>query len=142
MDELRGNNQVLAEEVDRMIRGMDELQANVEGFATGEKISLAARDKMWVEILASDDFLDMQLAIEEGMAKRIRNRLRAELENFDPMLLAAECMFEEDKAESVMGGSGTSVDADSALAEEIASERARGLKKASVKPLTTEDLAI
>ena len=34
------------------------------------------------------------------------------------------------------------VDANSVVTEEIASERARGLKKASAKPLTAEDLAI
>ena len=37
---------------------------------------------------------------------------------------------------------GSFVDADSALAEEIASETARGLKKAGAKPLSAEDLAI
>ena len=58
----------------------------------------------------------MQLALEVGMTKRIRNKLRMELENFDPMLLATECMFEEDEAEFGMGGSSTFVDADNALA--------------------------
>ena len=40
----------------------------------------------------------MQLAIEVRMAKRIRDKLRVELDNFDPMILAAEYMFEEDEA--------------------------------------------
>ena len=65
-----------------------------------------------------------------------------ELDNFDPMILAAECVFEEDEAESRMGGSGMFLDADSALAEEIASESAKRLKKAGAKPLTVKDLAI
>ena len=121
---------------------MSELQAEVEELVTEEKIAPAARKKIWDEILESEDFLDMQLAIEVRMTKHIQDKLRVELANFDLMILAAECMFEEDKAESGMGGSGSFFDADSTLAEEIASERARGLKKAGAKPLTAEDLAI
>ena len=121
---------------------MSELQAEVEGFATGEKIAPAAHKKIWDEIVESADFVDMQLAIEVRMAKRIREKLRMQLDNFDPAMLAEECMFEDDEAESGMRVSGSFIDADSSLAEEIASERARELKKAGVRPLSAEDLTV
>ena len=92
--------------------------------------------------MESADFIDMQLAIEVRMAKRIREKLRMQLDNFDPAMLAEECMFEDDEAESEMRVSGSFIDADSSLAEEIASERARELKKAGVRPLSAEDLMI
>ena len=76
------------------------------------------------------------------MAKRIRDKLRMQLDNFDPAMLAEECMFEDDEEESEMRVSGSFIDADSSLAEEIASERARELKKAGVRPLFAEDLMI
>ena len=47
-----------------------------------------------------------------------------QLDSFYPAILAAECMFEDYEVESGMRGSGSFVDADSDLAEEIASERA------------------
>ena len=125
-----------------MVCGMSELQAEVEGFASGEKIAPAAHKKIWDEIVESEEFVDMQLAIEVRMAKRIRDKLRMQLDNFDPAILAAECMFEDDEAESGMRGLGSFVDADSDLAEEIASERARGLKKAGAKALSAEDLTV
>ena len=85
----------------------------------------------------------MQLALEVGMAKRIRRKLRMELENFDPNLLAEECMFEEEEIESGLGGSpGSFLSADSAAAAEMVAEKMRRNKTAGAKPLSVEDLAI
>ena len=71
VEELQGNNRILAEEIDHMVCGMSGLQAEVEGFASGEKIAPAARKKVWDEIVESEDFVDMQLAIEVRIGKRI-----------------------------------------------------------------------
>ena len=46
VEELRGNNRVLAEEINRMVCNKGELQAEVGGFATGEKIAPAAHKKI------------------------------------------------------------------------------------------------
>ena len=76
VEELQGNNRILAEEIDHMVCGMSGLQAEVEGFASGEKIAPAARKKVWDEIVESEDFVNMQLAIEVRMARHIREKLR------------------------------------------------------------------
>jgi len=133
LTETQGSRQVLADEVDRMEQRIGELQAEVDAYSSGEKISQAARDKIWAEMMASDDFLDMQLSLEVGMAKRIRKKLSRELKDFEPGLLEEECMYESDDPES----EGEAVQSPSAVSLER-----RRLKTMSAKPLTAEELAI
>ena len=132
MEALQGNNRVLADEMDRMERRLEELQTEVEGFTSREKISSIALDKICTEMLASNDFLDMQLALEVGMAKRIRRKLIKELKDFDPKLLIKEYMFEEEEAESRLETS------ENYLSKFVLSVKRRKDKTFGAKPLVLE----
>lgn len=71
-----------------MEQKLAELQKEVDGFTTEVKISVTACEKIQVKMMESKEYLDMQLTLETHMAKQIQRKLKKQLKDFDPKLLA------------------------------------------------------
>lgn len=71
MEELKGNNRILANEIYWMEQRLEDLETRVEGLTLREEKSLATRDKICTEMQASNDFSNIQLALDVRMAKCI-----------------------------------------------------------------------
>lgn len=75
---------MLTDEIDQMEQKLAVLQKEVDRFTTGINIAIAIREKMWVEMMESNEYLDMQLSLETRMVKYIWSKLKKELTDFNP----------------------------------------------------------